>query len=352
MRARCAREKPLNQVSRIEAPGDRQAKLSAIRRLTRQTECVCPERGSSFSPSRQDHLRLLLVLTLQGGATMTTQTADHEKSLSLLRNPSLWPGTRTRELLGNLSYYSMLLGDSYSDDFLEEIRPYYWYVAERTTVKERLDLLLQLAELAERRVTGLGCLQPFLSADEDPAVISTASLNLAVLIPLVDGDPLTGPREVLRFTEGADTDATYAGILQGILLLGDRRILPLLDRCWEPLGPEGRRILLHSWSGFVYASTIDFLLSWLESATAESEYGSIAGVLASYPLRKDAFPFVADVERKFPANGPGKGPCVRQLGRWTFEEYGKIIAPRVKAIAAAETGERVIPKVLGAWRIS
>ena len=58
-----------------------------------------------------------------------------------------------------------------------------------------------------------------------------------------------------------------------------------------------------------------------------------------------------DVERKFPVNGPGDGPAVRYLSQWSFEEYGAIIAPRLKAIAAAETGDKVILKVLGAWGI-
>jgi len=134
----------------------------------------------------------------------------------------------------------------------------------------------------------------------------------------------------LRLVEAdsAETDAACAGILQGLLLLGDRRVLPLLDRCWEPLGEEGRRILIHSWSGFVYASTIEFLPGWLECEEDESMYGSIAGTLGGYPLRGDAHPFVLDVERKFSADGEEEGPPVKVAGEWTFGSTGRS-TPRV-----------------------
>ena len=291
---------------------------------------------------------------------MTTQTAEQvvksfnervEKSFSLVRNPAIWPDATRDQLVDNLVTLSFLMGLSTDVGLFEEFRPFYWYVAERTTVEQRLEVLTGITEQVERFAAGLGSLLPFLLADEEPVVVSTAALHLSVLIPLRNGDPFTGPRDVLGFLDSAYSDNSRAGILQGILLLGDRRILPLLDHCWEELGREGRRLLAHSWSGLAYASTIDFLLDWLEKTDDEADYGSIAAALALCKVRQKNSPFVVDVERKFPANGDGVDPPVRFLNQWTFEEYGKIIAPRLKAIAAAETGEKVIPKVLEAWGI-
>jgi len=283
---------------------------------------------------------------------MTTQIAEQaEKSFSLVRNPSLWPATATDQLVNSLVTLSLYLGFHYTEELFEEFRPFYWYVAERTTVGRRLEVLSWLAERVEGFEAGLSSLLPFLCADEEPAVISTAALHLALLVPQRKGDPLTGPKDVLGFLEGSDTDNTRVGILQGVLLIGDRSILPLLDRCWEGLGREGRRCLAHSWSGFVYASTIEFLLGWLERTDDEADYGSIAAALVLCTVRQKNSPFVLDVERKFPANGDGDAPPVRFLNQWTFEEYGKIIAPRLRAIGEAETGEKVIPGVLEAWGI-
>jgi|GEM_PF-1212058 len=274
-----------------------------------------------------------------------------EKGFELVRNPALWPGTSTDRLVQNLIDISGWLGVYYTNAIFEEFRPFYWYVAERTTIAQRLEILVNLSGAVERFEAGIATLLPFLCADEETSVVSTAAMNLSVLIPSQKGDLLTGPKDVLRFLEGSDTDNTRVGILQGVLLLGDRRVLPLLDRCWERLGREGRRLLAHSWSGFVYASTIEFLLDWLEKTDDERDYGSIAAALVLNVTRPKGTPFVLDVERKFPANCEEKGPPVRFLRQWTFEEYGKIIAPRLLSIAAAETGEKVIPHVLAAWGI-
>jgi hypothetical protein len=251
----------------------------------------------------------------------------------------------------NLVTLSLYLGVCYTEALFEEFRPFYWYVAERTTVEQRLRILTDLAKLVEGFEAGIASLLPFLNADEEPAVISTAALQLCVLIPRREGDPLTGPKYILESLETCDTENSLVGSLQGVLLLGDRRVLPLLDRCWEKLGREGRRLLANSWSGFVYASTIEFLMDWLEKTNDEADYGSIAAALVLCTVREKNFPFVLDVERKFPANGDGDIPPVCILHQWTFEEYGKIIALRLKTIAAAETGEKVMPKVLAAWGI-
>jgi hypothetical protein len=283
---------------------------------------------------------------------MTPQIPEHvKKSLNLARTPALWPETAIDQLVDNLVTLSLYLGVHYTEELFEEIRPFYWYVADKTTSEQRLKVLTQMAELVERFEAGLASLLLFLRADEEPAVTSTAALSLCVLIPLRNSDPLTGPKYVLDFLEMSNSDKSRAGILQGILLLGDRRILPLLYRCWEKLGSEGRRLLAHSWSGFVYASTIEFLLEWLEKTDEESDYSSIVASLASFPLRQTNAPFVLDVERKFPANGHGEGPPVRFLYKWTFEEYGKIIAPRLKAITESEKGDKIMPHVLAAWGI-
>jgi hypothetical protein len=283
---------------------------------------------------------------------MTTQTDERvEKAFNLVRNPALWPGTTTDQLVDILYSVSEWLGSNFTEELFEEFRPFYWHIAERTTIEQRLEVLVELVDGVERFEVGTASLLPFLCADEETSVISTAALHLALLLPLRDGDPLTGPKYIVSGLDSCDTENSLVGNLQGVLLLGDRRILPLLDRCWERLGREGRRLLAHSWSGFVYASTIDFLLGWLEVTDDERDYGSIAAALVLCTARQKNSPFVLDVERKFPANSEEDGPPVRFLHQWTFEEYGKIIAPRLKAIAAAETGEKVMPKVLAAWGI-
>ena len=164
---------------------------------------------------------------------MTTQIAEQAgKSFDLVRNPSLWPGTATNQLVENLVTLSLYLGVYHTEGLFEEFRPFYWYVAERTTVEQRLEVFADLAGLVERFEAGLATLLPFLCADEELAIISTAALNLSFLIPPRSGDLLTGPKDVLGFIETADTDNSRVGILQGSCSLG----IDASYRCWTDAG--------------------------------------------------------------------------------------------------------------------
>ena len=91
---------------------------------------------------------------------MTTRTTDGENALSFLRNPSLWSKAGTDDLLTNLFQCSVILGNNYSKVFLEEIRPFYVHIMERTTVKQRLEILARVAEAAERRTVNSNAAVP------------------------------------------------------------------------------------------------------------------------------------------------------------------------------------------------
>jgi hypothetical protein len=62
---------------------------------------------------------------------MTTQIAEQAgKSFNLVRNPSLWPGTATDQLVENLVTLSLYLGVHYTEELFEEFLPFYWFAAE------------------------------------------------------------------------------------------------------------------------------------------------------------------------------------------------------------------------------
>jgi len=136
----------------------------------------------------------------------------------------------------NLVTLSLYLGVYHTEGPFEEFRPFYWYVAERTTVEQRLEVLAGLAGLVERFEAGLATLLPFLFADEEIAVISTAALNLSFLIPPRGGDPLTGPKDVLGFIETADNDNSASEYSRVSCSLGIARIC----RCWTDAGEVGK----------------------------------------------------------------------------------------------------------------
>lgn len=171
---------------------------------------------------------------------------------------------------------------------------------------------------------------------------------------------MTGPR-TLREMAGNPriSDETRAGILAGLLVLGDRRTLPYLRGCWRLLPPlppdraaaltDPRMRLTNATTGVVHASHIEFFLDWLEDAD-ESEFGAIAGALVRL-ARASSYPKVVDIQRRFPATPDDENPVITTLAEWTFNEYGQLIAPRLLDLGRRENEPKVLPVLLEAWGI-
>jgi hypothetical protein len=191
-------------------------------------------------------------------------------------------------------------------------------------------------------------------SDPELAIVSSAALNMAMLMPLRNGDVLTGAKYLLSDVVQLQQDEHIrVGTLMGLLLLGDRRVTRLLSGCWNSLSPAGRQSLSHARSGFAYASTVEFFLEWLadsEQRGDESEFGLVAAAVANV-RQGSAHPFVLDVERNFPANATNDPP-VKWLGQWTFDEFGAQIAPRLIEMYTRESEPRILGHVLMTWGIA
>jgi hypothetical protein len=144
---------------------------------------------------------------------------------------------------------------------------------------------------------------PFIFGDPEVRVVAAASIELAVLMPRKDGDPMTGPKTLRRMSDNAPDETARLGLLAGLLLLGGRRALPLLEGCRGRLGRSARARLAGSWSGFAYPSLVDFLLAWMERVTDEEELYTVGKALADIPARSGQRK-VVDVDRGFPPTRP------------------------------------------------
>ncbi len=214
----------------------------------------------------------------------------------------------------------------------------------------RVRTVIRVAEAAEAGEGSALSLLPFILADPARQVIHTAALEATLLVPMADGDPLTGPRTLLAFADTFSAGHARAGILGGLLLLGDRRILPLIrEERWR-LAPAGRSMLMEAWSGYALAAQIDFLVDWLEDAP-EYDFGGIVAALAAIPERA-SHSAVIDVERRFPRRcGDDDGPPLIITARWSIEEYAAILAPRLLDLHRRETPPRTLQLALDAWGI-
>ncbi len=261
--------------------------------------------------------------------------------------PDLWGDTHLEILEKVFMKLALSYGSIVDERLIPRLGSLYEIFQERMTDERRQHLLTDITSYVDKGQGSFFSFYPCLFAERAIHIVATAAIYTAVYMPLDDGDELTGPRELLQFLTFENDEATRTGILSGLLLLGDKRVLPLIRGCWQLLGKEGRRRLALNTSGFVYASQVEFYLDWLDEAN-EEDFPHVAAGLAKLP-RQSRVQKVLDVERKFPVFAPDSRPVITYLGEWTFEEYGKIIEPRMRELLRREEEPKVLPVVLEAW---
>jgi hypothetical protein len=215
----------------------------------------------------------------------------------------------------------------------------------------RMQMVLDLSQLAEERKISGNPLFPFLFRDPAPAIVSTAALNLAILWPHVGDDPLASIRylaQQARHCADRGEDERAASMVGGLLVLGDRRVTDDLKGCWRWLSIDGRAALLSRLnSGFVHAPVVDWLIDWLEDCEG-GEFGTVAAALTRLsPVAN--LRGVVEVQRALPIWSAADGQPLREIARWSFGQFGERIRPRLELIAENESEPRVMHNVLEEW---
>lgn len=173
-------------------------------------------------------------------------------------------------------------------------------------------------------------------------------MKLAVLFDPKEGDELAGPRFVVDTLLRRTNDPESQGqALRGVLLLGDKRLLPLLEDTWSKLSETARLELTRARSGFVYEGVVEFWLRCLEKGCSESVFGAVVAAIAKLPAITD-IPYVVDVRRVFPAYKDSENP-LRAIRQTTFADYLDEIRPRLEALEARESEPKMIPKIYEIW---
>ncbi len=272
--------------------------------------------------------------------------------LKLAERPDTWERLDDETLVALVVLQCVRLGYESGVDPIEltrSIEPLYARFVERYPAGDRAQTCVLVGNAVEEGGPNCQALQPFLLFDPDTSVSSTAAMSTAVYWPLRDDDPLTGPRFLMAMARRPDaSEEVRTAILMGLVLLGDRRLLPMLRGCWELLGEEGRDALAKVGSGFATAGLIEFFVDWLESTDNEDIFGTIAGTLAR--LRHVARGGkVYDIERQLPVNPTNKENPIRVLNTWSFEEYGRRLRPRLERLAEGESEPKVIPVLIRHW---
>jgi hypothetical protein len=193
---------------------------------------------------------------------------------------------------------------------------------------------------------------PFIIAETESQIISTAALNLCVLYPPKD-DPLGGPRFLSSMlAQSPAPDSATGAALGGMMLLGDERVSGLIRQIWAKLRPEGRKEAVRQRSPLVSKCHVDLLLEFLAMESDLATYGCIAAALAKAAVwaERDG---VFVVERIFPAWSSPDEP-LRITRRWSRHEFAAEIRSRLNELIETEsTGPNegmIMPLVLRRWQ--
>lgn len=279
-----------------------------------------------------------------------TPASTQEIVIKALQDPDSWERL-TPQQLGAVAFVRLTgYGRTRQAAEVPQIQRLYALLLQRLDTSERLRLQQAICEFIEREQTTTLALLPFVLGDTDRGVVSTATIDVAMLMRRTDGDPLTGPKFFAKRLEDPETPAfRTVGILSGLILLGDERILPLVKGRWRLFdSADDRRQLAAASSGTVSTLLVEFLLDWLEDTTDESDVGAITGALVRMPVIARGGCVIRE-QRCFPIFDAADEPPVRLVDRWSFEDYAEIIRPRLEPLMARESEPKIIRKILEAW---
>lgn len=227
-------------------------------------------------------------------------------------------------------------------------------------VARRQALLTRITDfVSEGRQNRYLALLCFLNADTDGQIISGAALDISMVMPMDAGDPLTGPKHVathgcggLRAKMGGPRSDDEGHAAAGLLLLGDMRLLPMLEEIWERLSPTARVRMVQRRSNLASALAVEFLLRRLEADKDEEYHGELGAFLFNLPEIASNQPINAllDIRRNFglPA---GQEP-MELAGKESMEEAFTRIGPRLKALVDRETEPKVLASAYAAWAMA
>jgi hypothetical protein len=267
-------------------------------------------------------------------------TADTERTFpemplaqahALMASPDRF-GTLNDLDLERLTFAAICLYGATEDPTVAaQAAPVFALYHSRAPIARRKAMYQALLDRANAGDVSYALIELFLFVEDDPMLLARAALDYACTKELQQDDPLTGPRTVLNLFRLRRGDPTRAGLLAGLLLLGDRRVTRLLWEARNELEVGELHRVSFTRSGTLYAASLSFWLSFLEELTgdaADSRFGAAASALHRAPTEAPDRE-VIDIRRDFPLQYSARP--IELLKAWTLEEYAAIIPTVEKA---------------------
>lgn len=280
-----------------------------------------------------------------------------EEALRLFSSEGEWNGLNLAETEFVLEETLKCYGSTFDGEMIRSLFKYYHRYLGMSDVDRRQRLLSRMTEFIidghRERYVALLC---FISVDTSDQIISGAALDLAMIIPYEAKDPLAGPKYVaehrcggVRLKLGTSASVEEGDAAAGLLLLGDMRLMPLLEEIWERLSPEARRRMIKRRNNLASLLNVEFLLRRLEADKDEEYFGELGAALNNLPGIAAGQPInsILDIRRNF---GLPKGMEPMELiGQESMAEAFTRIRPRLEALIKRESEPKVLPAVLAVW---
>lgn len=273
-----------------------------------------------------------------------------EPLVNALADPAVLAAIRVEELEPVTFQLALYFGVQRDPETAAVLGEVYERLVAEIAAEDRDVLVQDLATAITGGASSVLALLPALQRERDAGVARTAAMAFATCMeagPDQGGqDGLAGPRSVRALVDHADSDVLRAGLVGGLLALGDTRVKPHLSGLWCALSAEARDALLALPRAHASRLEVDWLLDWLEDAEPAA-FSAVAASLARLPA--DGGGRVLELEREFPAAAGSAGFVITR--EWPVAALGSSLTERFVSLSRrAEPG--AFAEVLKAWGLA
>lgn len=214
------------------------------------------------------------------------------EAIRLGATPGEWSGLSVDDIEAVIFHSLLRYGSSGDMGMIDRLYDLYQLYRRAAAPERRLRLAGGITKflIASDRGRDWLALLGLAMCDDDNHIVATLSLDIAMLHPAEAGDPLAGPRQVLKLLAGVmrhqcgfERRCNEGAAFAGILLTGDRRLCEDLRAAWQWLSPKDRLTAAQQRSGLATGLLVDFWIERLAETTDGELFGRIAELIAEMP---------------------------------------------------------------------
>jgi hypothetical protein len=214
---------------------------------------------------------------------------------------------RYRALKGNMDDVALCEiirhGDPHGPP-LEPLFKLYRDVVLGFPARRRLHLFGHIRRVVEeeREWVSQRALLPFIVVEPLRDIVATAVIDYVSVGSLKNDDPMTRPKEIVDLIQ-RDSVENRGAVFGGLLHLGDERVCELIRPVRDLLDAEEVGAAIHCATGFLYSSSVEFEIDWLEGMNGDERdrlFGIVAAGLTNQVRRNRQDVVFTGGERRFP----------------------------------------------------